>query len=457
MKIKTFTIITAVFILLYLLLFKSSFLNAAIRTNLEKNGFGKFISSSATTEVGKTKQMVNGTALGTQVAGSSGNRPKILIWAKQYGPIKHTHPDLPNGDGGCDITFERSEYSSSDAIIFFMKSCSARDLPDPKIRRSNQAFVWWSHESPWTVLHFYHHDLKFFKNYFNWTMTFRADSDVLASLAPVPALDYLLLALGRTDEVIDKEISKRQPMPANEYERQIAKLMSRKAKLAAWVASDCDVTAGAAKRMKIIKDFSRVVKFDTFGKCGSQPLSKSYYALMKTLSAYKFYLAFENSFRCRDYVTEKFFYNGLTAGTVPVVLGPTRRDVEKFAPAGAFIHVDDFDNLTSLAKYLEYLDNNDTAYIAYFTWWKSPEALTWPRHGFNYGSGDTPERTGPGAGWTWDLVMQEYLTEQQRFGIYHLCRKLKNGDHEKTSKVIVDLAQFWYNSEPSECIGTDKG
>ena len=40
---------------------------------------------------------------------------------------------------------------------------------------------------------------------------------------------------------------------------------------------------------------------------------------------YRFYLSIENS-KCRDYITENFFYNALLKGAVPIVYGPPRED-----------------------------------------------------------------------------------------------------------------------------------
>ena len=56
------------------------------------------------------------------------------------------------------------------------------------------------------------------------------------------------------------------------------------------------------------------------------------------ISDYKFVLSIENSV-CKDYITEKFFNNGLASGVVPIVGGPDREAYEKVASRESFIHV----------------------------------------------------------------------------------------------------------------------
>ena len=88
---------------------------------------------------------------------------------------------------------------------------------------------------------------------------------------------------------------------------------------------------------------------------------------------YKFYLAIENS-RCREYITEKLFFNALLSYAVPIVAGTTRSDYEKLVPANSFIHVDDFETLDDLAGRINYLlkPENHGEYMSYLSWWNQP-------------------------------------------------------------------------------------
>lgn len=112
------------------------------------------------------------------------------------------------------------------------------------------------------------------------------------------------------------------------------------------------------------------LKLDAKGKCFPSNNKGSF--TYKLAREYKFYLSFDNSIHCPDYVSEKMWRNALGSGTVPVVWGPTREDVRAIAPPNSYIHVDDFKSPAELVKYLIYLDKNDTAYAEYHKWREDP-------------------------------------------------------------------------------------
>ncbi|BHF75018.1 hypothetical protein SprV_0501811100 [Sparganum proliferum] len=64
---------------------------------------------------------------------------------------------------------------------------------------------------------------------------------------------------------------------------------------------------------------------------------------------------------------------------VPIVYGASREEFCQRAPPNSYIHVDDFENVEELARYLQYLDKNDTAYATYFAWKEHGEIL-WVWH-----------------------------------------------------------------------------
>lgn len=79
-----------------------------------------------------------------------------------------------------------------------------------------------------------------------------------------------------------------------------------KTELVAWIASNC---GGHNNRYHYVKSLQKHIDVDVYGKCGNKQCQKDecFHLLKKK---YKFYLAFENS-NCKDYVTEKLFFNAL--------------------------------------------------------------------------------------------------------------------------------------------------
>ena len=151
----------------------------------------------------------------------------------------------------------------------------------------------------------------------------------------------------------------------------IDELMKSKTGFALWIVSNCGATKGARIRLKMTEELIASGlggKLDRRGGCFRYPVSKQ--EQNDLIKKYKFYLAFENGYHCRDYITEKLFINGFLSNTLPVVWGAKKSDYEAIIPPKSCIFVDDFETLKDLADYLLYLDKNDTAYREYFQWRK---------------------------------------------------------------------------------------
>lgn len=215
-------------------------------------------------------------------------------------------------------------------------AAAAEDLAASGPRPPGQRWVWMNFESP-------SHSpglRSLADNLFNWTLSYRADSDVFVPYG------YLYPRTHPSDQ------------PPG-----LVPPLARKRGLVAWVVSNWDERQA---RVRYYHQLSQHVPVDVFGKGGHRrPVPDI--GLLHTVARYKFYLAFENS-QHLDYITEKLWRNAFLAGTVPVVLGPDRANYERFVPRGAFIHVDDFPSASSLAAYLLFLDRNPAVYRRYFTW-----------------------------------------------------------------------------------------
>ena len=109
----------------------------------------------------------------------------------------------------------------------------------------------------------------------------------------------------------------------NHRDYGISETMKKKTKLVSWITSNCKYTKGAKTRMKFVnKMVESGIKIDLRGACfpGNPPApQKGSKEMLEFLAASKFYLAFENSYLCKDYITEKVYRNAFLSGTVPIV------------------------------------------------------------------------------------------------------------------------------------------
>lgn len=82
---------------------------------------------------------------------------------------------------------------------------------------------------------------------------------------------------------------------------------------------------------------------------------------------YLFYIAYENS-QCKQYITEKVFYNAFFKGAIPVVFGAPLADYETLLPPNSYIHMDTYKSYEGLAKALKAIANSPTELLKYHKW-----------------------------------------------------------------------------------------
>lgn len=219
----------------------------------------------------------------------------------------------------------------------------------PPERPEGQMWVLFSKESP-----VYSAGLTGFRNTFNWTMSYRRDSDIWAPYGQKFEIDDPLLP----------------PTPIQmPGDIPLDKWIQNKTKLVAWVSSNCKTRS----KRELFKNALREVDpdiIDVFGGCGKHICSrreescdhnKFWNDLART---YKFYFAAENSL-CVDYITEKF-WRTLEVGMVPVVYGGA--DYGAVAPPNSYIDVRDFKSHNELVEYLKKVGNDPEEYAKYFEW-----------------------------------------------------------------------------------------
>jgi alpha-1,3-fucosyltransferase len=300
----------------------------------------------------------------------------------------------------CEISDNRAErpLEHYDAIVVVLNnefiSPDQLKLPEFNNRRNaSQRLVFFTQEPPPALTPYYNSSR--FANFFNWTMTYRMDSDIR-------------LLYGR---FIPKDNA---PMTAEDVGRCREKARNanikpahNKTKSVAWMVSHCETHS---RRETYIKELGKYIDVDTYGPCGNRycPRHILYssdpkcYEMLE--STYKFYLSFENAI-CPDYVTEKFF-KILDRDLVPVVYGGA--DYSRHAPPHSYIDARQF-KPKELAAYLKLLIANDTLYNEYF-WWK-------------------------------DYYRVEFtLEDRSRHAFCDLCQKLHEEDDRKS---YPDLAAEW--------------
>ncbi|KAF9813825.1 hypothetical protein SFRURICE_007980 [Spodoptera frugiperda] len=177
---------------------------------------------------------------------------------------------------------------------------------------------------------------------FNWTSTYRRDSDIVAPYEHWVYYDPL---------IIEKDL-----------DRNFA---ANKTKKVAWFVSNCHARN---RRLQYARQLSKYIQVDIYGACGAHHCPRTDPNCLEMLDKdYKFYLAFENS-NCRDYVTEKFFVNGLQHNVLPIVMGARASEYAALAPHNSYVHVEEFASPEELAAYLRRLDEDDNLYNSYFKW-----------------------------------------------------------------------------------------
>ncbi|KAL7635716.1 UNVERIFIED_CONTAM: hypothetical protein RMT77_013533 [Armadillidium vulgare] len=285
----------------------------------------------------------------------------ILAWTDFFSSRdiwKKVFRRLTNGECEeykCRLSLNQNDLPFADAVLFNAFDMRSDDSPFkpfvnsyplPTRVNEDQIFVFYSTEPPTRL------DEKFFKenrNFFNWTMSYRKDSDIVDSFGMV------------------KKIKDRRQMKKLSLEELKSK------KMAIWIVSYCSRKDLLAREV-LVKELQKYIEVDIFGGCGTtcdrdtglnlvgRNFGKA--ACDQKIQHYAFYLALENSL-CKDYVTEKVFKAWKT-GVIPVVLGST--NYSTFAPPNSFIDSSSFSSIEELAKHMKYVVSNPQIYNSYLEW-----------------------------------------------------------------------------------------
>jgi len=195
-------------------------------------------------------------------------------WNIKHGQNQFTYQKCPVNH--CVVTDDRRRIKDADAVMFHHSGGRPWAYRPP-----NQVWILYMLESP------YHTPgLSGYRDVFNWTATYRHDSVIVTPYEKF--------------------------VPFNENVRTLPQNKSYaagKTKQVAWFVSNC---GGRNNRRQYATELAKYISVDVYGACGPLkcPRHNSQKCFNKLNKDYKFYLSFENS-NCRDYITEKYFVNGL--------------------------------------------------------------------------------------------------------------------------------------------------
>ncbi|OQV25734.1 putative Alpha-(1,3)-fucosyltransferase C [Hypsibius exemplaris] len=161
----------------------------------------------------------------------------------------------------CAITTNKAHFNRSAAVVFYGTELSC-DLPKPQRAFPRQVFIFAMGESP---AHGQPCGFMLRKHFFNWTMTYRLDSDIRAHYT--------------------------YQVPWEEKRRNFA---AGKTKLVAWMVSHCKTSS---QREKYVAELAKYIPVDVYGACGNLtcgPRGEREAECLSKIREYKFYISFEN-------------------------------------------------------------------------------------------------------------------------------------------------------------------
>ncbi|XP_034830383.2 4-galactosyl-N-acetylglucosaminide 3-alpha-L-fucosyltransferase FUT6-like isoform X1 [Maniola hyperantus] len=284
----------------------------------------------------------------------------VLIWkywkwleSRHVYSFNNTRESDPLGDcsvKNCKFTGNDDEFPTADAVVVHIQKGV---FPNVEKRNRNQRWIFLSDESPVNAFSMAttRPKLSELAHTFNWSMTYRSDSDV-----PVP--------YGRT-------IALQKPILSGITKDSLSTLVPY------WNIKNWDVlvailisNCGVSRRMEYLNQLEEHMAVDVYGKCSSNHKKSCpghFRADCKLMSKYLFYLVFENS-ECDEYLTEKSFFHAYKKGAIPVIMGPSVEVCKELLPPDSFLHIDNFDSAQELADEMIKISQDDKLILRFHRW-----------------------------------------------------------------------------------------
>ena len=206
-------------------------------------------------------------------------------------------------------------------------------------------------------------------------MTYRQDSDIVHDYGRYIARN--LSHTIRDHQAIDFYLSSKDNRST--FDSNV-EFHNRKNKIV-WFVSNCHTRA---KRHDIAEQISKSFPVDQYGQCSHLKKNENRLSsddFERTLFEYKFYLAFENA-NCRDYISEKAFYNALAHGSIPVVFGSNVENYRSILPPHSFVHVEQYENVEDVTSELSRISEDLKVFESYHEWRVDYRLIAWPSNYF---------------------------------------------------------------------------
>lgn len=185
-----------------------------------------------------------------------------------------------------------------------------------------------------------------FASVFNWTMTYREDSDIFMPYGEI---------VSRQEAYERGYIQDLNAAEIKDYDQ----IYYNKTRDVVWLVSDCSTKS---KRELYVKKLRRHISVDIYGACGSLSCPKhDNNCIDDIIRRYKFILSFENTFH-KGYVTEKLF-SWFLRDIVQVVYGMA--NYESITPSGSVINANDFHSPEELAVFMKLVGSDKHRYVEY--------------------------------------------------------------------------------------------
>ncbi|XP_026324843.1 alpha-(1,3)-fucosyltransferase C-like isoform X2 [Hyposmocoma kahamanoa] len=253
-----------------------------------------------------------------------------------------------------DVNYFKAE-TEFDAILFGAEVVRLTNnlLPEQRLPYQKYVFVSMGSAQENTVC------TEKFDSYFNWTWTYRLDSEIKSGLV-VRDLNETIVA--PKNEVHWIPTQRKYTLP-----RDLSDIIENKTKAAAWIVSDCNTYSYREKiALSLREELKRhLLTLDIYGKCG-EFRCESETSCDKTIERdYYFYLAFEDSL-CKDYVTTELLH-ALRYNAVPIVYGGA--NYTRILPPDSYLDASKM-SVPKLAGIMNRLIRvRKDSYAQYF-WWK---------------------------------------------------------------------------------------